>query len=89
MLNLLLRYIEIYEIFIPIDTSISFRWFHGYISRRVAEKHLMDKGKNGSYFVRDSEGRPGDFTMLVRTEDKVMNVMIRCLVMLLYHLYDT
>ncbi|XP_076472570.1 tyrosine-protein phosphatase non-receptor type 11-like [Babylonia areolata] len=54
------------------------RWFHGHISGKEAEKCLMDKGKNFSYLVRESQSKPGDYVLSVRTEDKVTHVMIRC-----------
>ena len=37
----------------------------------------MDKGKNGSYLVRESQSKPGDFVLSVRTEDKITHIMIR------------
>ena len=54
-----------------------FRWFHGHISGKEAEKCLLDKGKNFSYLVRESQSKPGDYVLSVRTEDKVTHVMIR------------
>lgn len=54
------------------------RWFHGHISGKEAEKCLMEKGKNSSYLVRESQSKPGDYVLSVRTEDKVTHVMIRC-----------
>eukprot|EP00057_Strongylocentrotus_purpuratus_P007507 XP_011661981.1 PREDICTED: tyrosine-protein phosphatase corkscrew [Strongylocentrotus purpuratus] len=54
------------------------RWFHGHITGKEAEKSLVDKGKNGSYLVRESHSKPGDYVLSVRTEDKVTHVMIRC-----------
>lgn len=36
----------------------------------------MEKGKNGSYLVRESQSKPGDFVLSVRTDDKVTHVMI-------------
>ncbi|XP_062569813.1 tyrosine-protein phosphatase non-receptor type 11-like [Saccostrea cucullata] len=40
------------------------RWFHGSISGKEAEKVLMEKGKNGSYLVRESQSKPGDFVLM-------------------------
>uniref|UniRef100_A0A8C2FP40 protein-tyrosine-phosphatase n=1 Tax=Cyprinus carpio TaxID=7962 RepID=A0A8C2FP40_CYPCA len=64
------------------------RWFHGRLSGREAEKLLTEKGKNGSFLVRESQSHPGDFVLSVRTGDdktdtsdgkpKVTHVMIRC-----------
>ena len=39
---------------------------------------LLDKGKNGSYLVRASRSKPGDFVLSVRIEEKVSHVMIEC-----------
>lgn len=57
--------------------SLSFRWFHGHLSGKEAEKILLEKGKNGSFLVRESQSKPGDYVLSVRTEDKVTHVMIR------------
>jgi len=54
------------------------RWFHGHLSGREAEKVLLEKGKNGSFLVRESQGHPGNYVLSVRSEDKVTHVMIRC-----------
>ena len=54
------------------------RWFHGHLTGREAEKVLLDKGRNGSFLVRESQGKPGNYVLSVRSEDKVTHVMIRC-----------
>ncbi|VDI09962.1 tyrosine-protein phosphatase non-receptor type 11 [Mytilus galloprovincialis] len=36
----------------------------------------MEKGKNGSYLVRESQSKPGDYVLSVRTDDKATHVMI-------------
>lgn len=54
------------------------RWFHGHLSGKEAEKLILEKGKNGSFLVRESQSMPGDFVLSVRTDDKVTHVMIRC-----------
>lgn len=56
--------------------SIS-RWFHGNLSGKEAEKLILERGKNGSFLVRESQSKPGDFVLSVRTDDKVTHVMIR------------
>ena len=53
------------------------RWFHGHLSGKAAEK-LLEKGKNGSFLVRESQTKPGDYVLSVRNEDKTTHVMIRC-----------
>ena len=44
----------------------NFRWFHGHISSKEAETVMLDKGKNGSFLVRESQSKPGDFVLTVR-----------------------
>jgi tyrosine-protein phosphatase non-receptor type 11 len=56
---------------------IFFKWFHGHLSGKEAEKLILDRGKNGSFLVRESQSKPGDFVLSVRTDDKVTHVMIR------------
>lgn len=53
------------------------RWFHGSLSGKEAEKLILEKGKNGSFLVRESQSKPGDYVLSVRTDDKVTHVMIR------------
>lgn len=53
------------------------RWFHGHLSGKEAEKLILERGKNGSFLVRESQSKPGDFVLSVRTDDKVTHVMIR------------
>lgn len=63
------------------------RWYHGHLSGRDAEKLLTDKGKAGSFLVRESQSKPGDFVLSVITNEekhenldrktKVTHVMIR------------
>lgn len=62
-----------------IDLHLILRWFHGHISGKEAEKYLNDKGKHGSFLVRESQSKPGDYVLSVRCEDRVTHVMIRCL----------
>lgn len=52
------------------------RWFHGHLSGKEAEKVLTEKGKNGSYLVRESQSKPGDYVLSVRCDDKATHVMI-------------
>lgn len=53
------------------------RWFHGNLSGKEAEKLILERGKSGSFLVRESQSKPGDFVLSVRTDDKVTHVMIR------------
>ncbi|XP_039961602.1 tyrosine-protein phosphatase corkscrew isoform X1 [Bactrocera tryoni] len=56
---------------------LHFPWFHGNLSGKEAEKLILERGKNGSFLVRESQSKPGDFVLSVRTDDKVTHVMIR------------
>lgn len=47
------------------------------MSGKEAEKLILERGKNGSFLVRESQSKPGDFVLSVRTDDKVTHVMIR------------
>ncbi|XP_074655818.1 tyrosine-protein phosphatase non-receptor type 11-like [Tubulanus polymorphus] len=71
---------EIIELKYPLSSAdpTTERWFHGHLSGKQAEKYLMDKGKNGSYLVRESMSAPGDYVLSVRVDDKVTHIMIRC-----------
>ncbi|XP_016948512.1 tyrosine-protein phosphatase corkscrew isoform X2 [Drosophila biarmipes] len=56
---------------------LGYTWFHGNLSGKEAEKLILERGKNGSFLVRESQSKPGDFVLSVRTDDKVTHVMIR------------
>ncbi|XP_031622968.1 tyrosine-protein phosphatase corkscrew isoform X2 [Contarinia nasturtii] len=58
-------------------TLFCYPWFHGNLSGKEAEKLILERGKNGSFLVRESQSKPGDFVLSVRTDDKVTHVMIR------------
>nr|XP_047923287.1 tyrosine-protein phosphatase non-receptor type 11-like isoform X5 [Anser cygnoides] len=48
------------------------RWYHGHLTGKEAEKLLTEKGKPGSFLVRESQSKPGDFVLSVLTnEDKM------------------
>nr|CAH7757685.1 unnamed protein product [Callosobruchus chinensis] len=82
---------EIIELKYPLNCAdpTTERWFHGHLSGKEAEKLILDRGKNGSFLVRESQSKPGDFVLSVRTDDKVTHVMIRCTaVSILYSLKD-
>jgi tyrosine-protein phosphatase non-receptor type 11 len=53
-----------------------FRWFHGHLSGKEAEK-LLNRGKNGAFLVRESQSKPGDYVLSVKTdEQKITHFMI-------------
>ncbi|KAG7276337.1 hypothetical protein CRUP_032392 [Coryphaenoides rupestris] len=66
---------------------IQLKWYHGHLSGRDAEKLLLEKGRVGSFLVRESQSKPGDFVLSVLTNEekpenvdrrtKVTHVMIR------------
>jgi len=39
---------------------------------------MLERGINGSFLVRESQSKPGDFVLSVRTDDRITHVMIRC-----------
>ncbi|XP_046668267.1 tyrosine-protein phosphatase non-receptor type 11 isoform X2 [Homalodisca vitripennis] len=71
---------EVIELKYPLNCAdpTTERWFHGHLSGKEAEKLILEKGKNGSFLVRESQSKPGDYVLSVRTDDKVTHVMIRC-----------
>ncbi|GAB1602220.1 tyrosine-protein phosphatase non-receptor type 11-like [Argonauta hians] len=72
---------EVIELKYPLNSAdpTTERWFHGHITGKEAEKYLMMKGKNGSYLVRESQSKPGDYVLSVRCDCWVTHVMIRFL----------
>ncbi|EFA12064.1 tyrosine-protein phosphatase non-receptor type 11 isoform X1 [Tribolium castaneum] len=70
---------EIIELKYPLSCAdpTTERWFHGHLSGKEAEKLILERGKNGSFLVRESQSKPGDFVLSVRTDDKMTHVMIR------------
>jgi fyn-related kinase len=54
-------------------------WFHGKIPRQKAERIIMNDGKYGAFLIRESETRPGDFSMSVRDGEAVKHYRIRTL----------
>uniref|UniRef100_A0A2A4JVP3 protein-tyrosine-phosphatase n=2 Tax=Heliothis virescens TaxID=7102 RepID=A0A2A4JVP3_HELVI len=53
------------------------KWFHGVMSAKEAENLIMEKGKNGSFLVRESQAHPGEFVLSVCVRGRVSHVMIR------------
>ncbi|XP_014665166.1 PREDICTED: tyrosine-protein phosphatase non-receptor type 11-like isoform X2 [Priapulus caudatus] len=71
---------EIIELKYPLNCAdpTTERWFHGHISGKEAERLILERGRNGSFLVRESQSKPGDYVLSVRVDDKVMQVIIRC-----------
>lgn len=53
------------------------RWFHGNLTGKDAEILLGERGKSGSFLVRESQSKIGDFVLSVRINDKVTHIKIR------------
>ncbi|KAM7428012.1 Growth factorreceptor-bound protein 2 [Porites harrisoni] len=61
------------------NTYITMRahnWFHGKITRRQAEEALLQLQFEGAFLIRESESSPGDFSLSVRSGDKVQHFKI-------------
>lgn len=69
----------------PLPPLPGVRWYHGHLSGKEAEKLLLEKGRPGSFLVRESQSKPGDFVLSVLTQQPgtgprrppVTHVMIR------------
>eukprot|EP00118_Oscarella_pearsei_P028857 m.3128 g.3128 ORF g.3128 m.3128 type:complete len:588 (+) comp9068_c0_seq1:109-1872(+) len=70
---------QIIELKYPLNSSevTSERWFHGALSGKEADTLLMDRGTNGSFLVRASSSKPGDYVLSVRCEERITHVIIR------------
>ncbi|CAH2228129.1 jg4240, partial [Pararge aegeria aegeria] len=47
------------------------------MSAKEAEHLMMEKGRNGSFLVRESLTHPGEYVLSVRVRGRVSHVMIR------------
>nr|XP_012420300.1 PREDICTED: tyrosine-protein phosphatase non-receptor type 11-like [Odobenus rosmarus divergens] len=47
---------------------VSERWYHGHLSGKEAEQLLMEKGRPGTFLVRESQSKPGDLVLSVLTQ---------------------
>lgn len=54
-------------------------WFHGRIRRQIAEKLLMACPLTGTFLVRESESKEGDYSLSVKEGDIVKHYRIRTL----------
>ena len=39
------------------------RWYHGRLSRQIAEERLEKAARNGGYLVRESDRKPGSYVL--------------------------
>lgn len=44
------------------------RWYHGHLSGKEAEQLLMEKGRPGTFLVRESQSKPGDLVLSALTQ---------------------
>ncbi|KAL9987198.1 hypothetical protein ACROYT_G001462 [Oculina patagonica] len=51
------------EIELALSAPSDDQWYHGKLDRTDAEKRLMDNGKVGSYLVRESDRKPGTYSL--------------------------
>eukprot|EP00123_Amoebidium_parasiticum_P001372 comp12443_c0_seq1/m.7364 comp12443_c0_seq1/g.7364 ORF comp12443_c0_seq1/g.7364 comp12443_c0_seq1/m.7364 type:complete len:396 (-) comp12443_c0_seq1:563-1750(-) len=51
-------------------------WYHGLISREQAEGRLYAQNRNGVYLIRESQTRPGSYTLSLRDENGVVHSQI-------------
>lgn len=72
---------ELIQLLYPINCKdpTTERWFHGHLSGPDAERLLLDKGKNGSYLVRESTRQLGQYVITIRYDDHVKHVKLRCI----------
>ncbi|XP_070544986.1 dual adapter for phosphotyrosine and 3-phosphotyrosine and 3-phosphoinositide-like [Ptychodera flava] len=52
-------------------------WFHGNMSRHLAECLLLQNGKDGSYLLRESQSNAGEYTVSVRSKDSVKHFRLQ------------
>lgn len=71
---------QVIELLFPLNCAdpTTERWFHGHLTGKEAEKILLERSKNGSFLVRESQSKIGDFVLCVRNDDRVLQVIIRC-----------
>ncbi|XP_038140282.1 tyrosine-protein phosphatase non-receptor type 6 isoform X2 [Cyprinodon tularosa] len=77
----------IIELKYPVNCSdpTTERWYHGHLSGPNAEKLLSNKGEPGTFLVRESLSKPGDFVLSVLTDEinkngvkRVSHIKIMC-----------
>lgn len=61
----------------PCQSINAEEWYHGKITRAKAERIILQDGRAGAFLIRESETRPGDFSMSVRDGNDVKHYRIR------------
>lgn len=61
----------------PAASLKSEEWFFGPIKRVDAEKMLLMHGESGSFLIRESESKPGDYSLSLRDGEIVKHYRIR------------
>ncbi|KAM4807732.1 dual adapter for phosphotyrosine and 3-phosphotyrosine and 3-phosphoinositide [Rhinophrynus dorsalis] len=57
----------------------SLGWYHDNLSRHAAEALLLTNGKDGSYLLRNSDSKAGQYSLSVRAKDSVKHFhVIQC-----------
>ena len=61
------------------NNNHSEEWYRGNVKRADAEKELLYKGQNcnGLFLIRESESKPGDYSLSIRDEDTVKHYRIK------------
>ena len=52
-------------------------WYHGRISRKDAETVLNTRAQNGQFIVRESETKPGDYSISMKAPDRIKHFNIK------------
>lgn len=54
-------------------------WFHGKIARSKAERIILNATQAGAFLIRESESKPGDYSLSVKDGENVKHYRIRTL----------
>lgn len=52
------------------------RWYHGLISNKESTFAILQKGHSGSYLVRVSQSKPGNYVLTINVNDTVVEFKI-------------